>query len=496
MTKNIMFQGTGSSVGKSLLCAAMCRIAVQDGYAVVPFKSQNMALNSSITKDGREMGRAQVTQAECAKIEPTADMNPVLLKPSSDTGSQVIINGKAAANMNAVEYHKYKPQLVSAILEAYGRLSENGDLVVIEGAGSPAEINLRENDVVNMGMAEMVDAPVILIGDIDKGGVFASIYGTVMLIEPEERARIKGFIINKFRGDVSLLEPGIRMIEEKINIPCLGVIPYGRYQIDEEDSVCDFIHTGVSESGSVTIGVVRLGRISNFTDLTVFDMYDDVSVEFYGTAEEIKRAKPDLLVIPGTKNTIDDMQRLHNTGMAEEIIKKSLTVPVIGICGGYQILGQTISDPNHVESELSAIRGLGLLGIETILAKEKTTERTEGTVVSNVFDTQTSGLSVSGYEIHMGGTIIKDPAVTPFAELSDGRLDGSVSADANVFGTYLHGIFDNDAFRERLLEKLGHKGNANDNYAAFKEEQYELLAKSVRDNLDVDAIYKIAGLKS
>lgn len=502
--KNIMFQGTGSSVGKSLLTAGICRLLNDHGFRVAPYKSQNMALNSYITADGKEMGRAQVVQAECARIEPMVEMNPVLLKPNTDVGSQVILKGKAAFNMDATEYHDYKAQLVDVVMEAYHTLADDYEIIAIEGAGSPAEINLRENDIVNMGLAEMVDAPVILIGDIDRGGVFASIYGTVMLLEPEERARIKGFVINKFRGDVKLLQPGIDMLEEKIGIPCLGVIPYQRLIIDDEDSVTErWIE---KKEGSLTIGVVRLRHISNFTDCTVFDMYPDVNVEYYENQRELQRAEPDLLVIPGSKNTIDDVIKLKESHLADEIIKKHASgVPVIGICGGYQIIGKEILDPNHVESHRERVEGLGLIDMTTVLGEEKMTTRIEGTMASDFLGMSLVDAPITGYEIHMGETT-PNGKVNRFARLEDGRMDGGVSEDGMVMGTYLHGVFDNDDFRNRLLtaltqrkqEQLGetfvYDESGRVDFKAFKESQYDLLAKSIEEHMDIEKLMKIIGV--
>ncbi|MCH4072217.1 cobyric acid synthase [Pseudoramibacter sp.] len=492
--KKIMFQGTGSSVGKSLMCAAMCRIFSDMGMTVRPFKAQNMALNSFITKDGKEMGRAQVTQAECARIEPDVRMNPVLLKPNSDIGSQVILNGVAEFNMDAADYHRYKSQLTDVVLDAYNSLAEEADVVVIEGAGSPAEINLRENDIVNMGLAEMIDAPVVLIGDIDRGGVFASVYGTVKLLPPEEQARFAGYIINKFRGDVALLKPGIDMMAPMLHVPCLGVVPYTRVVIDDEDSVTERWYG--KHNGQITIGIVRLRHVSNFTDATVFDMYPEVSVEYYKNEREIERAEPDLLIIPGSKNTIDDVKHLKMSKMADAIIKKhDEGVPVVGICGGYQIIGKTISDPYHVESQADQIEGLGLLDIDTELEETKTTTQETGTMLNGFLDIDPKNKKVRGYEIHMGKSEPRNAETKPFARLADGRLDGAVSADKTVVGTYLHGIFDNDELRESLLNQIKAKkhmaaGSVRD-YQAFKESQYNLLAKTVKEALDMDQIMAI-----
>lgn len=492
--KKIMFQGTGSSVGKSLICAAMCRILSDQGLKVLPFKAQNMALNSYITADGKEMGRAQVTQAECARVAPDVAMNPILLKPNSDVGSQVILNGVAAFNMDAAEYHRYKPRLTAVVREAYDKIAAQADVIVIEGAGSPAEINLRENDLVNMGLAELVDAPVVLIGDIDRGGVFASIYGTVKLLPPEEQARFAGYLINKFRGDAALLQPGIDMMAPMIQVPCLGVVPYTRVVIDDEDSVTERWYG--RHEGAVTIGVVRLRHVSNFTDATVFDMYPDVSVEYYKNQREIERAEPDLLIIPGSKNTIDDAVKLKESKMAAAIVAKhEAGVPVVGICGGYQIIGESIADPHHVESAAAAVDGLGLLNVRTVLGETKTTTQERGRVEARFMGLDMTGERVTGYEIHMGRTEPTDQATARFCTLADGRADGAVSADGSVMGTYLHGIFDNDDFREKILNRIKAKkhlaAGAVRDYAAFKESQYDLLAASVKQAVDMDAIMRI-----
>ncbi len=496
MAKNIMFMGTGSSVGKSLITAAMCRILDNHGYHVAPYKSQNMALNSFITKDGKEMGRAQVVQAECARMEPQVEMNPVLLKPNSDVGCQVILMGKAEFNMDAMDYHAHKPKLVEIVVSAYDALAEGKDVIVIEGAGSPAEINLRDNDIVNMGLAELVDTPVVLIGDIDKGGVFASIYGTIMLLQPEERARIKGFIINKFRGDVELLKPGIKMIEELVKVPCLGVIPYKRFVIDDEDSVSERFDN--NSEGLITIGVVYLPHLSNFTDCTAFEMHPDVKVEYYRNQRDLQLANPDLLVIPGSKNTIDDTCHVINSKMGDEIRRiHDCGVPIVGICGGYQLLGKEIRDPFQVESTRGNIEGLGLLNIVTTIEEEKRTVRTSGKVQGNFMGMELADMEVEGYEIHMGTSEALDQA-KPFAILEDGTVDGVIAEDGTVMGTYLHGIFDNDGLREKIIEALRLKKNLEAgpsafDFKAFKEEQYDLLSETVEANLDMKKIMEIIG---
>ena len=363
--KNIMLLGTGSNVGKSIITAGLCRIFYQDGYSVAPFKSQNMALNSFITKDGKEMGRAQVVQAEAANIEPESWMNPILLKPTTDRKSQVIINGKVYKNMDAREYFAYKHNLKKDIMKAYGHIRENFDICVLEGAGSPAEINLKEDDIVNTGMAEMADAPVILVADIDRGGVFASIYGTIKLLLPHEQERIKGVIINKFRGDKTLLEPGIEMIEELTGVPVLGVVPYVKLGIEEEDSL-GIDKYNEKKEGKVRISVIKLKHISNFTDIDALAHYEDVSLKYVERASDL--GNEDIIIIPGSKNTVEDMKDLIEKEINTRIVRlaKSGTI-VFGICGGFQMLGQKIMDPEKIESYLKEISGLGLLDIETVM---------------------------------------------------------------------------------------------------------------------------------
>lgn len=492
---NFMLQGTGSSVGKSILTAGVCRILKDLNYSVAPFKSQNMALNSFITRDGKEMGRAQVVQAEAAKVEPIVEMNPILLKPSSDVGSQVIVMGEVYKNMTATEYHASKPMFKGVIKEAYDKLNEMYDCIVIEGAGSPAEINLRENDLVNMGMAEMVDAPVVLIGDIDRGGVFASIYGTYMLLEEDERSRMKGFIINKFRGDVKLLEPGIKMLEDKINIPCLGVVPYFKLHIDDEDSVSlRFTHQSKKE---IVIGVVRLPHISNFTDFTPFEMEQDVEIKYINSVFDFENI--DLLILPGSKNTIDDMVYLNNSGLTKMIIEHHRNnLPIIGICGGYQILGSEIVDEGNQESSIHKTNGLGLLHACTHISDEKRTIQVEGDL-----DIQFMGehlkSAVWGYEIHMGITEFQED-YNRFVQLKEGHYDGAINHEGNVLGTYLHGIFDNDEFRKFILDIIRkNKGLETKDHEVtfeeFKETQYVELAKILKESLDMEKLLEIIGLE-
>ncbi|MGX7025153.1 cobyric acid synthase [Vagococcus hydrophili] len=492
MVKSIMVQGTASDVGKSILVAGLCRIFSQDGLECVPFKSQNMALNSYITLTGHEMGRAQVFQSEAAGKEADVRMNPVLLKPTSDRKSQVIFNGKVLANMDAVEYHEFKPTLSHKISEIYQELGSENDVVVIEGAGSPAEINLNSRDIANMGMAKIADAPVILVADIDRGGVFASIYGTVELLEKEERARVKGVIINKFRGDKALLDPGLEMIEDLTNIPVLGVVPYEQFKIEDEDSVAlKNVNRLFDSSKKIDVAVVSLSKMSNFTDFNSLELEPDVSVRYVFQGDKI--GQPDVLIIPGSKNTLEDSLFLKESGLAQQI--QELRVKgtyILGICGGYQLLGEKLHDPQKMESETGSVDGLGLLPVETTIQETKVTAQVEG---------MRDELKVTGYEIHMGETLLKTGQ--PFAEILKennqeiARFDGAVSEDGKVIGTYLHGIFDGSDFRHDFFNQVrDSKGlemltEKTQEYKAFKEEQYDKLADCLRQNLDMEKIYEI-----
>ncbi len=493
MAKVIMIQGTMSNVGKSLITAGLCRIFREDGYRVAPFKSQNMALNSYVTRDGLEMGRAQAMQAEACGIQPTVFMNPVLLKPTTDMGSQVIVNGKPIGNMPATEYFSFKTKLVPEIKRAFNILSEQNDIIVVEGAGSPAEINLKQDDIVNMGLAKLIDAPVLLVGDIDRGGVFAQLYGTVALLEKEERDRIKGLIVNKFRGDRSILEPGIRMLEDVCQKKVLGVIPYGNFDIEEEDSLSGrFTRREVSKR--LKICVIRLPKISNFTDFGPLEIQHDISLIYATKPQELQDA--DMILLPGTKNTIADMKWLLSQGLDESIRDfANHGGMVMGICGGYQMLGKKITDTEGVEGH-GSIHGLGLLNVETDFGKEKHTEWSEGILNrEGVFEGTPSKQAekIRGYEIHMGNTSYKEGAV-PLLWKNDGSADGCING--NVFGTYFHGILENEAFLKEILKRLYEtKGipamRQNLDYGAYKEEQFGLLADTIRKNLDMEAVYDI-----
>ncbi|SCY94654.1 cobyric acid synthase [Alkaliphilus peptidifermentans] len=505
--KGIMLQGTASSVGKSLLTAALCRIFVEDGFSVTPFKSQNMALNSFITEDGLEMGRAQVMQAEAAKIKPSVLMNPILLKPTAEKAAQVVMNGKVYKNMTASEYHQHKPKLKDMIGEIYQKLIDSYDIVVIEGAGSPAEINLKENDIVNMGMAEIADCPVILIGDIDRGGVFASIYGTIMLLDENERKRVKGLIINKFRGDRKILEPGLKMIEELTGIPVIGVMPYGNLNIEDEDSVTDRFKRVVEGENRVKIDIIRLPYISNFTDFHIFDTIPEIQVQYISHTDSIDN--PDIIIIPGSKNTISDLKYLRDSGLEVQILKAyNKGAFVFGICGGYQMLGKKLTDPDSVEGSIKEIEGLGLLDIETNFEGSKVTTQVEGLIETKgiTFNNDDTPMKVSGYEIHMGRTVLHKNAI-PFIRITNklgteaDYYDGAIGESGRVFGTYLHGVFDEMDFTTKLvnyfLEVKGlNKIESTSTLNEFKENEYNKLANLFRENVDIKTIYKILGEES
>ena len=546
--KVIMVQGTMSNAGKSFIVAGLCRVFAQDGYRVSPFKSQNMALNSFVTKDGLEMGRAQVMQAEAAGAEPSVFMNPVLLKPTTDSGSQVIVNGEVLGNMSAREYFAFKKKLVPEIVSAFKKLEETSDIIVVEGAGSPAEINLRENDIVNMGLAEILGAPVILAADIDRGGVFAQLLGTAELLSKSERSRIKGFVINKFRGDVSLLESGIRAIEKKTKIPCAGTMPYIKISLDDEDSLSSRFEK--KDFSLVNLAVVKFPRISNFTDFDVFEQIPGVSLNYVSSKKDFENLDDfDLVFLPGSKNTIGDLKWLKENGFDRKIIEFAEKKPVFGICGGYQILGKSVSDPENVE-EGGEILGLGLLDAKTVLKKEKTRVQIQGTIeigigtaeisrASNMspaakaersaeksFFDFISGEKFAGYEIHNGESEIGENSspilvrkTSDFEARAESESFGNAPKEfygseakgafsGNAAGTYIHGFFDGSlafALAQKLALKKGAdlknlepqksfgEGEkiAGQSFRDFKESQYNLLADEIRKNLDMDAIYKM-----
>ncbi len=496
-----MIQGTGSSVGKSIIVAGLCRVFKNMGYKVVPFKSQNMALNSYITKDGKEMGRAQVVQAEACGLEPDADMNPVLIKPSSDTGAQIILQGKVYGNMSAMEYHKFKKKAKEVVVDSFNRLSKKFDLMIIEGAGSPAEINLMENDIANMGMAEIADAPVVLVGDIDKGGVFASLYGTVELLPEKYKKKIKAFLINKFRGDKRLLEPGLKQLTDITGIPFVGVIPYIKdLYIQDEDGVAVQMKVknqlGLNE---INIGVLHLPHISNFTDFDALEKEPDVSLKYITCTEDFD--KFDVIIIPGSKNTIDDLEYLKENQF-ENKIKNFLKNNrfLIGICGGFQMLGKKIYDPHHVESSKDEHNGLGFFNFTTIMAKEKTTRQVKVKLIEKIPFFEDTQEILEGYEIHMGKNIYENENLI-FENIEDSSKDGLVSKSGNIFGTYIHGIFDNDNFRRSYLNFVRKsKGlkplpiDSSLNYKKYKEQGFEKLAEIIKQNIDMNMLMKIIGI--
>lgn len=491
--KAIMIQGTMSNSGKSFITAGLCRVFKQDGYKVAPFKSQNMALNSYITKDRLEIGRAQAMQAEAAGIEPSVEMNPILLKPTSNVGSQVIVNGEVYGNMKAMDYYKCKQQLIPEVMKAYHKLEKENDIIVIEGAGSPAEINLRENDIVNMGLAKLVKAPVLLAGDIDRGGVFASLYGTIKLLEEDEQAMIKGVIINKFRGDVNILEPGLRMIEEKTNVSVVGVVPMRYIDIDDEDSLSERLCHEKADA-LIDIAVIYVPHISNFTDFYAFERMPGVSLRYVRRASDL--GQPDMIILPGTKNTMDDLLWLRESGLEALILRANENkTPIIGICGGFQMLGEQLIDSEGVERG-GQMRGMGLLNTKTVFVGEKMRTQIRGKVTEGFGDFEKlRGMEVSGYEIHMGLTENLG-GCRPCIVLEDGRTDALLNGDGTVFGSYLHGIFDSDGVTEAVISKLCEKkGIALETAAfdlkAYKEEQYNLLADLIRSSLDMEKVYDI-----
>lgn len=495
MAKAIMIQGTMSNAGKSFLAAGLCRVFRQDGYRVAPFKSQNMALNSFITSEGLEMGRAQVMQAEAAGIEPSVRMNPVLLKPTNDTGSQVIVNGTSIGDMAAADYYRYKKKLFAPIMEAYESLAAENDILVLEGAGSPAEINLKQDDIVNMGMAKLAHAPVLLVGDIDRGGVFASLYGTMVLLEESERAMVKAMVINKFRGDVELLKPGLRMLEVRTHVPFAGVLPYLHVELDDEDSLSGQLSAKKAD-GLVNLAVLRFPKISNFTDFNPLARIPGVSLYYVDRPEQFDC--PDLVLLPGTKNVMSDLAWMRKTGLEARVLRYAAQGgPVLGICGGYQMLGKTLRDPEHVEGG-GSMDGMGLLAVDTVYSPEKARTRVQGTVLPVGGALQGfSGVPFTGYEIHMGRTTRRE-GVRPFAVMREQggteKEDGAVCG--NVYGTYAHGFFDAEpasALVRLLMRQKGLDGEhlQTVDLHAFKEMQYNRLADALREHLDMKMIYRI-----
>ncbi len=503
--KTIMVQGTASSVGKSILVTALCRIFKQQGLKVAPFKAQNMSLNSYVTPDGGEIGRAQAVQAEAAGLEPAIEMNPILLKPEADDRCQIIVKGKPLRHAAAADYPALREELWTAITESLDTLRNDYDVVVIEGAGSPAEVNLKERDLVNMRVALYCEAPVLLVADIDRGGIFASLVGTLELLEPAERGLIKAFVINKFRGDLALLRPGIEWLEERTSVPVAGVVPYFHdIQIAEEDSVALERRRAMKnrDDYDLDVAVVALPHISNFDDFDPFDSETGVRLRYVEADDKL--GEPDLIILPGTKTTVADLRYLKGKRLDKEIIDRARQgTPIIGICGGYQMLGTMILDPEHVESSEPEALGLGLLPVRTTFSPTKSTHQVRGHVATGKGLLQKArGLPLCGYEIHMGKTTGVN-TTAPFRIDERSRrachdYDGCLSADGNVLGTYLHGLFHNQAFRRSVLSELAaRKGVAFDakNKIRSKEEQYDRLAELVRRSLNMELVYRVVGLQ-
>lgn len=497
--KTIMIQGTGSGVGKSVLVSALCRIFLQDGYRVAPFKAQNMALNSFVTEGGGEIGRAQAAQAAACRIQPAIDMNPILIKPMSDRQAQIIVRGKPLRNMSVYEYKKYKQYAFAIVKQAFDRLCFENDVVVIEGAGSPAEINLRSHDIVNMKVARYARAPVILAGDIDKGGVFAWLVGTLQLLTKEERELVKGFIINKFRGDKRLLMPGVRFLERYTKVQTLGVVPYYHdIRIPEEDSlpINGVAAAGAADRRKIKIDVVCLPHMSNFTDFDPLEREPDVALRYVKTPAELR--DPDVIVIPGTKNTIGDLAYLRKSGFAVKIVRtyyeRQKTI-LVGICGGYQILGEKVSDRCRVESKDGAVEGLKLLPVATEFSEEKILTQVRARH-------RASGLEIQGYEIHHGRTTVRD-AVKPLFKVMQGNGkttnadEGVVSADGRCWGTYIHGVFDADRFRRCFLNAVRERKGWKPLRRCVRYDvdgEFDKLARLVRENIDMQRVYEMMEL--
>ena len=490
MNKNLhplMLAGTGSDVGKSIIAAAFCRIFRQDVYHPAPFKAQNMALNSYATPEGLEIGRAQAVQAEAAGVPCHTDMNPLLLKPSSDHTSQVVLNGRPIGNRNAYEYFRRegREELRKEVHAAFDRLAVRYNPVVMEGAGSISEINLRDSDLVNLPMAMHAGADVILVADIDRGGVFASVYGSVMLLRPEERKHIKGILINKFRGDIRLFESGVKMLEDLCGVPVVGVVPYYKdIYIEEEDSVMLQTKNIRAGQGKVNVAVVLLRHLSNFTDFNVLERDPRVHLFYTNNTDELMKA--DIILLPGSKSTLSDLYELRRNGVAQAIVRAHREgATVMGICGGYQLMGREVCDPDHVEGEIERLPGLGLLPVSTRMQGEKVTRQVR-------FRFLEDSAVCEGYEIHMGTTTpLADVPVSPLNHLADGREDGYF-VDRTCMGTYIHGILDNPSVIDYLLEPFADKLKETAfDYKAFKEEQYDKLAAHVRKHVDLPLIYQI-----
>jgi adenosylcobyric acid synthase len=503
LAPTLMVQGTASSVGKSLLVAALCRAFRKDGLSVAPFKSQNMALNSAVTPDGLEIGRAQAVQAEAAGLPPSVLMNPILLKPEGHRRAQVVVMGKPAFSLSAAEYHEHKPQLWGVIEQCLTELRRRHDLVIIEGAGSPAEINLKDRDIVNMSVARLADAPVLLVGDIDRGGVFAAFVGTLELLEPDERERVRGFVINKFRGDISLLEPGLEFLRQRTGKPVLGVVPFVPHlRIADEDSLSleSRVRRPRPAAGQLDVVVVRLPRISNFDDVAALEHERDVSVRFAERSDQIAGA--DLVILPGTKSTLADLSWLRHSGIARAILDHAAQGGLLlGICGGCQMLGGQILDPLGAESDAGGAPGLGLLELDTLFEREKTTAQVLARVAAPCFLTRgLDAVEVPAYEIHMGQARARSAVAVPFRiesrnGVAAGAADGAINAAGNVVGTLLHGLLEHPGLRASLLATLwqrrGEQREPGTTVPSAADE-YDRLEVVVRQHLDFDSLRRLA----
>lgn len=494
MSKSIMFLGTASSVGKSTIATAFCRYFKNKGMKVAPFKALNISLNSYVTEDGLEMGRAQVVQADACEIKPRAWMNPVLLKPSGNMKTQVIVNGKVKCNIDSYKYKELNKELKEVVKDTYEAISKEYDLIILEGSGSCAEINLKESDIANMHMAKVSNSPVILVADIDRGGVFASVVGTIMLLDKEERKKVKGVIINKFRGNMESFKPAMKQLEEIINIPVLGAMPYFSLDIEDEDSVTERISNKISNCKGIDIVVIRLPYMSNFTDFNSLSRLDNVSIRYIDNVQEI--GDPHLVIIPGSKNTIDDIRFLKENGLYSKIISlEEKGTTILGICGGYQMMGNYIIDELGVEGEKRVEGGFGFLPTTTKFNKDKITKQSSGRIVSNIIE-EINNIEVSGYEIHNGETIVNNPD-NIFIKLSNGEVAGAINDKGNVIGTYLHGIFDNGDFIKQFIKTLINKNNLEEDYnevstyREYKLNELDKLSKILDENIDMVKVKEI-----
>ncbi|EOK5719900.1 cobyric acid synthase [Vibrio parahaemolyticus] len=477
---SLMVQGTTSDAGKSVLVAGLCRVLARKGINVAPFKPQNMALNSAVTKDGGEIGRAQAVQAQACNIEPTVHMNPVLIKPNSDTGAQIILQGKALSNMDAASFHDYKKVAMNTVLDSFSKLTKEFDSIMIEGAGSPAEINLREGDIANMGFAEAADVPVIIVADIDRGGVFAHLYGTLALLSESEQARVKGFVINRFRGDIRLLQSGLDWLEEKTGKPVLGVLPYLHgLNLEAEDAIT--AQQELNSEVKLNVVVPVLTRISNHTDFDVLRLNPDINLRYVGKGEKIDKA--DLIILPGTKSVRDDLAYLKSQGWDKDILRHiRLGGKVMGICGGYQMLGKTIDDPDGVEGEPGSSEGLGLLNVHTVLTGSKQLTKTEA-----VLNLNNQKAKVKGYEIHVGRSRVLDEQPL---ELDNGERDGAISECGQIMGTYLHGCFDEAEALNLITEWVNGTQVKQQDFDALKEQGINRIADAIEQHMNLDFLFK------